>query len=315
MSLDSLLLETRNVTLQDFDGNLLAGFWQYGSISWITFSLWLNSLIQTEQRWAIFDLDETSPNRHGAQQQLGSEIVPAGDYILLQQDGGPCPVALTEERARPRQPTHSNTPARQDHYRNRTRERDRKCLVTGRRFATWAKLKAAHIFPRAHVDEWLRKQYHHLITDPAPASVVGGHSKIDSVQNVFMLRSDVHDSWDNYEFGVNPDDNYRITAFINGLDDVHGLVLHLDHIADLTIRPLDELFRDHFLQGVLKYIKGAGEPTWDHEDVFGDGGFDLSRQEVWGSTEGKERLELEIFDRLFEHKVSQDLSRGFPISA
>ncbi|KAF8219826.1 hypothetical protein L208DRAFT_1545762 [Tricholoma matsutake] len=314
MSLDSLLLETRNVTLQDFDGNLLAGFWQYGSISWITFSLWLNSLIQTEQRWAIFDLDETSPNRHGAQQQLGSEIVPARDYILLQQDGGPCPVALTEEKARTRQPTHSNTPARvqQDHYHNRTRERDRKCLVTGRRFATWAPLKAAHIFPRAH---WLRKQYHHLITDPAPASVVGGHSKIDSVQNVFMLRSDVHDSWDNYEFGVNPDDNYRITAFINGLDDVHGLVLHLDHIADLTIRPLDELFRDHFLQGVLKHIKGAGEPTWDHEDVFGDGGFDLSRQEVWGSTEGKERLELEIFDRLFEHKVSQDLSRGFPISA
>ncbi|KAF8218718.1 hypothetical protein L208DRAFT_83210 [Tricholoma matsutake] len=53
MSLDSLLLETRNVTLQDFDGNLLAGFWQYGSISWITFSLWLNSLIQTEQRSSL----------------------------------------------------------------------------------------------------------------------------------------------------------------------------------------------------------------------------------------------------------------------
>ncbi|KAF8238239.1 hypothetical protein L208DRAFT_1497741 [Tricholoma matsutake] len=279
MSLGSLLLETLNVTLQDFDRNLLAGFWQYGSISWINFSLWLSSLIQTEQR----------PTH-------GSEIVPAGgDYILLQQGKwGPCPVALTEERARPCKPTHSNTPA----------WRDRKCLVTGCRFATWVKLKAAQRFPRAH--EWLRKQYHHLITNPAPTS------------------SDMHDSWDNYEFSINPDmsalilgspDNYCIPVFINGLDDVHGLVLHLDHIADLTICPLDELFCDHFLQGVLKHIKGAGEPTWDHEDVFGDGGFDLSRQEVWGSTKGKEQLELEIFDRLFEHKVSQDLSQGFPISA
>jgi hypothetical protein len=78
---------------------------------------------------------------------------------------------------------------------------------------------------------------------------------------------------------------------------VHGLVLHLNHIADPAIRPLDELFRDHFLQGVLKHVKGAG-----------DDGFDLSRQEVWGSAEGKERLELEIFDRLFEHQISQDLS-------
>jgi len=75
---------------------------------------------------------------------------------------------------------------------------------------------------------------------------------------------------------------------------VHGSVLHLNHIVDLTICPLDELFHDHFLQGVLKHMKGAGEPTWDHDDPFGDGSFDLSRQEIWGSAEGKEWLELEI---------------------
>ncbi|KAF5378523.1 hypothetical protein D9615_007056 [Tricholomella constricta] len=160
----------------------------------------------------------------------------------------------------------------------------------------------------------MKKQFHHLITDTAPASDVGGYSKIDSVQNAFLLRSDLHDMWDNYEFGVNPDDNYRITGFVNGLDHVHGLTLHLDHIVDPTIRPLDELFRDHFLQGVLKHMKGV-EPTWDYEGVFSDGGFDLSRQEIWGSVEGKERLELEIFDRLFEHQVAEDLGQGFRISA
>ena len=77
----------------------------------------------------IFDLDETSPDHHGAQRLLGSEIIPPGDYILLRRgeqpplwfydplpihcvpDGGPLPVALTEEGACPRQPTHSDTPA------------------------------------------------------------------------------------------------------------------------------------------------------------------------------------------------------------
>lgn len=91
---------------------------------------------------------------------------------------------------------------------------------------------------------------------------------------------------------------------------MHGLTLRLDHIVNPTIRPLDELFRDHFLQGVLKHVKGAGEPTWDYEDAFSDGGFDLSRQEIWGSVEGKERLELEFFDRLFEHQIAEDLGQG-----
>lgn len=96
---------------------------------------------------------------------------------------------------------------------------------------------------------------------------------------------------------------------------MHGSTLHLDHIVNPTVRPLDELFRDHFLQGVLRHMKGAGEPTWDYEDAFSDGGFDLSRHEIWGSVEGKERLELEIFDRLFEHQVAEDLGQGFRISA
>ncbi|KAK2461108.1 hypothetical protein APHAL10511_006887 [Amanita phalloides] len=105
--------------------------------------------------------------------------------------------------------------------------------------------------------------------------------------------------WDNYEFGVNLGDNYRIVEFINGLSHVHGLVLQLDHIEDPT---LDQLFRGNFLQGVLKR---PAEPTWDYEDGFGDDSFDLSNQEC----EGKERLGLEFADRLFEHQVAQ--SRGY----
>jgi hypothetical protein len=53
--------------------------------------------------------------------------------------------------------------------------------------------------------QWNSKGYPSLITDPAPILALGGLSKIDSIQNVILLRSDLHDSWDNYEFAVNPD--------------------------------------------------------------------------------------------------------------
>lgn len=56
--------------LHDFDGNVIAGFWQYGSVSWSTFSLWLKSFIQTGQQWAVFDFYETSLNRHGGSGRL-----------------------------------------------------------------------------------------------------------------------------------------------------------------------------------------------------------------------------------------------------
>ena len=108
-----------------------------------------------------------------------------------------------------------------------------------------------------------------MITGTADEADMGGLLKIDSVQNVITLRSDLHDAWDNYEFGVNPNvgsilryellpsirlptqDNYRITAFINGNADINGLCLQLDHIQDPITRPLDELFTDHFMQGIL----------------------------------------------------------------
>ena len=51
---------------------------------------------------------------------------------------------------------------------------------------------------------------------------------------------------------------------------------------------------------MLKNVKGVGEPTWDYELESSEGGkFDLSRHDVWGSEEGKERLEVELANRLF----------------
>ena len=53
--------------------------------------------------------------------------------------------------------------------------------------------------------QWSKKGYPSLITDPAPLIEVGGPTKIDSIQNVILLRSDLHDAWDSYRIAVNPD--------------------------------------------------------------------------------------------------------------
>lgn len=53
--------------------------------------------------------------------------------------------------------------------------------------------------------QWIRRGYPSRITDPAPLAEVGGVTKIDSIQNVMLLRGDLHDAWDNYKFSVNPD--------------------------------------------------------------------------------------------------------------
>ncbi|KDQ19253.1 hypothetical protein BOTBODRAFT_102284, partial [Botryobasidium botryosum FD-172 SS1] len=82
--------------------------------------------------------------------------------------------------------------------------------------------------------------------------------------------------------------------------------LDLSHIQDATIRPLDELLCDHFHQGLLKHVKGAGEPSWDFEDTMGNSDdFDLYNVDVWGTRQGKEVLELCLADRLQDHLLQQ----------
>ena len=110
-----------------------------------------------------------------------------------------------------------------DYYHQRALDRDGKCLLTGQQSYTWRRLKAAHIFPHVHDVEvsvlnkwfyfaelliciqWIKRGYPSLITDPAPILALGGPSKINTLQNVILLRIDLQNAWDNYEFAVNPD--------------------------------------------------------------------------------------------------------------
>jgi len=298
-----------DVILRDFIGNTLSSFWQYGFIDWELFYACVHEVIFSQSDWAIFEYDESVPERRGSLCPVNSELPSPGMYILLRPDGTRISAGLTAFSARLRHPTISNTHLRTSAYRQRTRARDPCCLISGLPVVRddFSRFKAAHVFPRAHDVDWVDKGFPSRITDPAPLSDLGGPTKIDSIQNVILLRSDLHDAWDNYKFGVNPDRGYIVIPFVPGYDDIAGNVLKLDHITDYNLRPLDDLFRDHFLQGVLKNMKGAGDSTWDYEDALG-GGMDLSRRDIWGGKLGQEHLEFEMAHRLHSLQVAQESS-------
>jgi len=61
------------------------------------------------------------------------------------------------------------------------------------------------------------------------------------------------------------------------------------------------------MQGIFKHMKGAGESeltSQDDDDTFGEGS-SLSNPKVWSTMKGKERFELELSGRLFDHLLLQ----------
>ncbi|CDO70607.1 hypothetical protein BN946_scf184748.g4 [Trametes cinnabarina] len=105
-------------------------------------------------------------------------------------------------------------------------------------------------------------------------------------------------------------DGYRITAFVAGHSAIAGRILPLNNIAGHSTRTLDQLLRDHLLQGLLKHVKGQGERHWDFS-----GAFDLSDMRLWGTDEAKERLELELEHRLLDLQLVQGSDNDGPPSA
>ncbi|KAH9979478.1 hypothetical protein BGW80DRAFT_600831 [Lactifluus volemus] len=283
--------------------SLLAGFWQYGTLKWDEFYRYLAEFVYTDNTaWTVFEYDPV--RRRGAPCLSGAEIVPPGSYIVLSSSGEPIRLALLITCPRLRNPS---APALEAHCQIRGYARDQKCIITGLRTNTYTRLKVAHIFPQGHDTEWVHMGYPSRITDTADEAVMGP-MKINSIQNLITLRGDLYDAWENYEYGVDPNNNYRITAFTNGNEDINGRFLQLDHIKDPTLRPLDELFTDHFMQGLYMHMKGTDPPPTHEDDdliAFGDGPFDLSNTKAWGTREGKARLEFTLADRLFDHQLSQ----------
>ena len=119
---------------------------------------------------------------------------------------GDHPIELNNEDWLPRLITTSNT-GREDAFRDGVRSRDGKCVISGlvnRALPNWTTFEAAHVFPLASESYWREHNFDRWITDPnAPTGSFD--SKINSVQNGFLLKSDVHLIWDQYLISVNPD--------------------------------------------------------------------------------------------------------------
>ncbi|KAL9099258.1 MAG: hypothetical protein Q9163_005223, partial [Psora crenata] len=129
-----------------------------------------------------------------------------------------------------------------------------------------------------------------LVGLPSPAA--NGDSMINSKQNGLLLRSDVHQLFDTYDFSINPDDNCKIVCFTEDSLHIAGTYPH-EQFRNHPERPPDELLRWHFRQSVFANMKGAGEPSFETDfppgsDMLGD---------IYRGPKAAERMEFELFNR------------------
>lgn len=90
-------------------------------------------------------------------------------------------------------------------FRDGIRARDGRCVISGvvnarAPFDIWSGFEAAYIFPFESESYWAERNYGRWIRDVTP-----GVAKINSPQNGFLLRRDIHTDFDNYLVSVNPD--------------------------------------------------------------------------------------------------------------
>lgn len=184
-------------------------------------------------------------------------------------------------------------------FRDEIRARDGKCVISGVENPApciqafdWISFEAAHLFPISAETIWRQKNYGQWITnmDDSPSSY-----KLNSSQNGFLLRSHIHQKFDQYLISVNPDDGYKVVVFDPDSDGVDGRIL--DPICRDPANPhsiSDQLLRWHFRQAVLSNMRGSGEPIFEHD--FPEGTDILT--EILSGPCGQERFEMEMCARL-----------------
>ncbi|KAI9773442.1 MAG: hypothetical protein M1840_007658 [Geoglossum simile] len=293
----------RNVHFLDGENNEILGFWQNGSVSWGQIAEWMHIAITLPSvQYAVFRcLESGNPENpatnHGPSVNLSgnNNAVDRGYYVVLSANGEPLDIPITEERAIPRSVSYnlSNPDPRLASFRQRVRERDNCCVVTGVRVppGDYDSFEAAHIFPVAHLDLWRSGQWSQRIEDDFHDV---GDSKIHSVQNGILLAQHAHTYFDKYKIAINPDDNYKVTCFVDDCWGFDGRYMVRSGYPQ-HYQPLRSLLKYHFRMAVLCNMKARGpEYDWD-EDI--PPGMDPVA-EISNSEEGKLRFELVMAERL-----------------
>ncbi|KAJ9270606.1 hypothetical protein DTO212C5_3395 [Paecilomyces variotii] len=278
----------RNVFIYDGStGTSLGGVRQNGSITEAVF-LWMLTYVLLPSNHALRVISRTT------QQPLFPTNSPlrTGDYDVYSPAGN---FTLTGEVPASRIISHSVS-GREESFRDDVRKRDQGCVLSGTKntmasFGQWRGFEAAHIFPLEKELLWIKEDCQRWITDIDDER----DTKINSPQNGLLLRADIHSLFDDYLVSVNPDDNYRITAFDTDWAGLDGRIL--DPACRDPAHPhraCDQLLQWHFRQAVLANMKGAGEPIFEHDFPPGT---DMVR-EIREGPRAKERFELELASRL-----------------
>ncbi|KAH0556344.1 hypothetical protein GP486_005732 [Trichoglossum hirsutum] len=313
----------RNVHFLNGENNEILGFWQNGSVSWSQIAEWMHIvIILPSTQYAFFRcLESGNPENpatnHGPSVNLSgnNNAVHPGYYVVLSANGEPLDIPITEERAIPRSVSYclTNPDPRVSisislqfykvvilivagqqiaAFRQRVRERDDCCVVTGiLAEGDYDAFEAAHIFPLAHLDLWRSGQWSQKIEDDFPDV---GDSKIHSIQNGILLAEHAHTFFDKYKIAIDPDDNFKIISFVKDRFGFDGRYMIQSNYPQ-HYQPLRSLLKYHFRMAVLCNMKARGpEYDWD-EDI--PPGMDPVA-EISNSEQGKLRFELVMAERL-----------------
>jgi hypothetical protein len=260
----------------------LGGLFLTNGITNANFYSMVEIIILFESEFFLRDEGDTIIKRDNHPLQPGKYYIVATDFYQLTDESW---LVRTESLA---------TGTRIQAFCDAVRSRDRRCVVSGEVVPIfdgepyYSGFQAAHIFPLAYEGHWKTYGYGSWITLPPRR---GG--TINSVQNGILLEDAVHHKFDNYDFSINPDDNYKIVFFMPDSKNLAGK--HLDQeFLNNPQRSVDQLLRWHFRQAVIANMKGAGEPIFEHDfppgsDMVGD---------ILRGPKAGERMEFELFSRL-----------------
>ncbi|PWN90779.1 hypothetical protein FA10DRAFT_267217 [Acaromyces ingoldii] len=292
------------------------GFWQHGDLKIGQFRKWLDlCIIVAESDWGLYPIaiDNTDPSDNDIISDIDilgqdpEQVLPTGHYVILNRETLRHVVAIqTPLNYFRRTASHSGTSSygRGSSFKNRVRERDGRCVITGNLVSDFSEnvFRAVHIFPIAHLNIWRQSGFESLVTDTGLRT---GDAKIDSVQNGMLLRPDVHDLFDRHLISINPDNGYMVTDFTKPGEFHGGRMYHAREDGD-SERPLDELFRFHFLQAVLRNVRSIADDELEGPDS--DSGEEVDWHDVHSvrldnpklhkTANGKARLETELASKL-----------------
>ncbi|KFY86712.1 hypothetical protein V498_07405 [Pseudogymnoascus sp. VKM F-4517 (FW-2822)] len=294
----------RDIHFLDSENDEISGAFQTGSLTWAEMSRRMHIVFELPVKdYAPFRcLENGDPKdpvrRHGLiiNMEANNNVVQPGFYVLLSPAGGPVQIPVNRQMPLPRTVSRSlsgssATPS-SDKFRDRVRNRDGRCVITGREAdPDFTALEAAHIFPIAHLELWVSGKWNQQLIDD---DVGISDSRINSVQNGLLLDTTTHHFFDKYAIAIDPDNGYKVATFQSTPQYENLTLIRRPNVA-AKYQPCRALLKHHFRMAVLLNMKGrVGYPKWDEDISKGCN----QVAEISESDQGKLRFETTLAEKL-----------------